>query len=92
LEYREENKSKVFKIKKSNITIGRSHSADLYLKNGKISRNHARIKLNANNIPIFSDLGSSGGSKVNGEKVNRIALRAGDTIQIGEITLIFKTD
>jgi len=91
IEYNQEGrKTKLYKMKKSSIIIGRSSEADLSLKDPKVSRNHCRIELNLNSVPVLYDLGSSLGSSVNGKKVTKIALKSGDQIDLGETHLYFK--
>lgn len=54
-----------------------------------ISRQHARLKFESGSFYIY-DVGSSGGTYVNGQKVNRLMLYDGNRIRVGQTTLEFK--
>ncbi len=64
------------------IVIGRSSELDMVLVEEMVSRKHARIALTDGTISI-EDLGSTNGTFVNGEKVQRGTLREGDRVLIG---------
>ena len=64
------------------LVIGRSSDLDMVLIEDMVSRKHAKISLTPGQITI-SDLGSTNGTFVNGEKVKRARLKEGDRILIG---------
>ena len=64
------------------LVIGRSSDLDMVLIEDMVSRKHAKITLAPGQITI-SDLGSTNGTFVNGEKVKRARLKEGDRILIG---------
>jgi pSer/pThr/pTyr-binding forkhead associated (FHA) protein len=64
------------------IVIGRSSELDMVLVEEMVSRKHARIALTDGVINI-EDLGSTNGTFVNGEKVERGTLHEGDRVLIG---------
>ncbi|HEY4102668.1 MAG TPA: DUF4388 domain-containing protein [Polyangiaceae bacterium] len=64
------------------IVIGRSSELDMVLVEEMVSRKHARIALTDGVINI-EDLGSTNGTFVNGEKVDRGTLHEGDRVLIG---------
>ncbi len=64
------------------LVIGRSSDLDMVLIEDMVSRKHAKITLQPGQITI-SDLGSTNGTFVNGEKVKRARLQEGDRILIG---------
>jgi pSer/pThr/pTyr-binding forkhead associated (FHA) protein len=64
------------------IVIGRSSDLDMVLVEEMVSRRHARILLEDSVISI-EDLGSTNGTFVNGEKIQRGVLKEGDRILIG---------
>ena len=64
------------------LVIGRSSDLDMVLIEDMVSRKHAKITLLPGQITI-SDLGSTNGTFVNGEKVKRARLKEGDRILIG---------
>jgi len=65
-------------------TIGRDPSNDLVLDVGDVSRYHARIELAAGE-PRVVDLGSTNGTRVNGQPVRTAVLHAGDELSFGTI-------
>jgi cell division protein FtsW len=70
--------------------IGRGRMADIYLNYPSISRQHAAICRGENESWTLYDLGSKGGTAVNGEPVAESAtVKLGDTITLGGVPLIF---
>ena len=77
----------VIALDASQIVVGRSRSAQLRVVDDGISRTHCRL-LRRGDAIIIEDLGSTNGTVVNGTKVARAELAAGDRIQLGpELTL-----
>src|SRR6204780_665233 len=64
------------------ILVGRSSDLDMVLVEDMVSRKHARIAMQADQIWI-EDLGSTNGTFVNGEKIKRARLKEGDRVLIG---------
>src|SRR5579864_2675841 len=64
------------------ILIGRSSDLDMVLVEDMVSRKHARISTQGDQIWI-EDLGSTNGTFVNGEKIKRARLKEGDRVLIG---------
>jgi hypothetical protein len=64
------------------IVIGRSSDLDMVLVEDMVSRKHAKISTAGKEITI-SDMGSTNGTFVNGEKVKKQRLKEGDRILIG---------
>lgn len=64
------------------VVIGRSSELDMVLVEEMVSRRHARIELRDSTVTI-EDLGSTNGTFVNGEKIQRAMLREGDRVLIG---------
>ena len=64
------------------IIVGRSSDLDMVLVEDMVSRKHARITMQQDQIWI-DDLGSTNGSFVNGEKIKRARLKEGDRVLIG---------
>jgi pSer/pThr/pTyr-binding forkhead associated (FHA) protein len=64
------------------IIVGRSSELDMVLVEDMVSRKHARIQLQQDQIWI-EDLGSTNGTFVNGEKIKRARLKEGDRVLIG---------
>src|ERR1700743_2316827 len=64
------------------ILVGRSSDLDMVLVEDMVSRKHARIAMQGDQIWI-EDLGSTNGTFVNGEKVKKARLKEGDRVLIG---------
>lgn len=79
---------KNFPIQKSEFSIGRGESCDICINDEDVSRNHARVTVLASAI-VLEDLGSTNGTLVNGEKIQRHILNDGDRVQVGNHT-VFK--
>jgi hypothetical protein len=71
----------------SSLTIGRAADNDLVLADGRVSRHHARITGRRGTL-VYSDLGSTNGSRVNGAAVGELVLGAGDRIELGDSALV----
>lgn len=72
------------------IKVGRIASAHILLEDHSVSRMHAVIEIEPEALTVI-DLGSTSGTFVNGEKVNKKKLHTGDTIKMGDFTLIVKS-
>jgi pSer/pThr/pTyr-binding forkhead associated (FHA) protein len=62
--------------------VGRSSNIDLVLMEDMVSRKHARIWIEDDEVHI-EDFGSTNGTFVNGEKINKSVVNKGDRILIG---------
>lgn len=75
---------------KKNFIIGRAQGVDLRLADNSTSRQHARIT-HGDGAWYIQDMGSSGGTFVNGQRIQAARLNSGDRIKIGQATFIFRT-
>jgi hypothetical protein len=73
----------------TNFAIGRGSACNLHLDDPAVSRQHARIRY-ATGAWFIQDLNSSGGTFVNGQRVQATRLNAGDQIQIGSSLFTFQ--
>ena len=71
--------------------IGRIDSNHLVLEDPMVSRVHAKVTLGAGTVEI-EDCGSSRGTKVNGELIDRAFLHHGDVVKVGGVLLEFLYD
>ena len=71
--------------------VGRLPECDLTLDEPSVSRRHAKIARDADDWRI-TDLGSTNGVKVNGERVATADLQHGDRIELGSARLAFSLD
>ncbi len=65
------------------IKIGKVPSAQLRLDDEKVSRMHAVVEVLGNDVSVI-DLGSTGGTFVNGRRVTKSKLASGDAISVGD--------
>jgi pSer/pThr/pTyr-binding forkhead associated (FHA) protein len=70
------------------VSIGRSRSCDLRLPGGDASRRHAEIAGGPDGFTI-TDLGSTNGTYVNNEQIQKHGLQPGDRIEIGNSLITF---
>ena len=71
------------------VSVGREEDNDIQLLVTGVSRYHAKITFNGSAWSIL-DLGSTNGTRLNGKQISvETALADGDTIVIGDQTLIF---
>lgn len=75
-------------LKKDTYVIGRSEECDIPIDDRSASRKHAEIGKKGSEF-IIRDLGSSNGTKVNGEVIKEKTLHHGDEIVIGSIIFRF---
>jgi len=69
-------------IEQQPLVIGREETCDVVIPDRQVSRQHARIRLEADHY-LLEDLGSKNGTFVNGQEVpGSYALQDGDQIQI----------
>jgi hypothetical protein len=82
---------RTYPLQMGSTIIGRGDQANLRLPDVGISRRHARIDYDGNQV-VLTDLGSTNGTMVNGQRVSAVALNPGDMIQLGTTTLTFRVD
>ncbi|GBD18414.1 Glycogen accumulation regulator GarA [bacterium HR27] len=75
-------------IRKRVTTLGRALENDIVLEALDVSRRHARIEY-ADGQFVIIDQGSTNGTYVNGVRVERAPLRAGDRVALGTVVLEF---
>lgn len=68
------------------VTIGRGPENDVVLDAPQVSRNHARIVRSEDGV-FLEDLGSANGTFVDGKRVDRVEISAGQTISFGSYAI-----
>lgn len=68
-------------------TIGRAPNADFIVDATLVSRLHCRLSAGATELQV-EDLESTNGTYVNGERVERAALKSGDRLGVGEVEFL----
>ena len=71
--------------------LGRGTDCDLRVVDGGVSRHHAELRVEENQV-VLVDLGSTNGTFVNGQPVRRVALTDGTSVTLGRTTLVFHQD
>ncbi len=66
-------------------TIGRSARAEFIVEAALVSRLHCRLTSDDTGALVVEDLKSTNGIQVNGEKVERANLVAGDVLSVGRV-------
>src|SRR5689334_10862833 len=78
----------MFKVPSGDAVIGRGRKSDVALYDEGVSRAHAKILAQGEEVWV-EDLDSRNGTFVNGEKVaGRVRLADGDKIQVGRTTIL----
>jgi hypothetical protein len=69
------------------LTLGRAADNGLVLTDARVSRHHARLQARRGTL-VFTDLGSTNGSRLNGVRVDECALGMGDRLLVGDTVLV----
>lgn len=78
---------RVVEVDGTPLTVGRATDNGVVLADGRVSRHHARLQSRRGTL-VFTDLGSTNGSRVNGIRVDECALGTGDRVQVGDTLLL----
>ena len=72
-------------------TIGRGFANDFKISDPSVSGSHCRIIIDSGNV-IIKDLGSTNGTFINRAPVTEATLQPGQTIHLGGVEMLFRTD
>jgi hypothetical protein len=72
------------------MTVGRSIDNAIVVRDSRVSRHHGRLQGRQGAL-VYSDLGSTNGSRVNGVAVDEVVLGEGDRIEIGDTVLVVES-
>jgi hypothetical protein len=78
-----------YPITKSRTVIGRGSDADVTVEDTSISRKHVEVLWDGKRAEV-NDLGSTNGSLLNGQRVNRAPLAPDSVIDIGRTHIVFR--
>ena len=79
----------LFPLKLSVTSIGRKIDNELVLNDPRVSRRHAELRCFRGRFVIF-DMGSSGGTYVNGHRVSHSVVYDGDVISLAGVQIVFR--
>ncbi len=79
---------KIFRLGREPMTVGRAKECEISIDDEGISRRHARLQQDGFGNVMLEDLNSTNGTYVNGTRINQQALRDGDKVQVGSITIL----
>jgi len=82
-------------LEREEVTLGRALDADIRINDSRASRLHARITSELNETTgetkyRLSDLGSTNGTILNGERIEQAFLQAGDKFEVGDQLIRFE--
>jgi hypothetical protein len=73
------------------ISIGRAVDNDIIIEDSRVSRQHAQLRRRYDRYVLY-DLGSTGGTEVNGYPVEECVLHSGDVISFAGVQVIYGED
>ena len=89
--FKKDGSWKNFPLPSSTTVIGRRHDCDLCVSLISVSRRHCQISYGKGVLKI-RDLGSRNGTYLNGKRIHEATIRAGDSIEVGPLKLVFQID
>ncbi len=81
----------VVPLRKKVISVGRQHDNDLVIDDPRVSRHHAQLHAVHGRFVIF-DLGSTGGTYLNGHRTHQSVIYPGDIISLAGVELHYIRD
>jgi Protein of unknown function (DUF3662)/Inner membrane component of T3SS, cytoplasmic domain len=88
---REDGAERTVALSSDTVTVGRLADCDVVLRDKGASRKHAQLKLRDGTWTL-TDLGSTNGTRLNGQTVQSRELSDGDRITIGTTVIEFRRD
>lgn len=85
------NGVKIFPLEKTVINIGRQSDNDLVINDPSVSRVHAQLRAVRGKY-VISDLGSTDGTRVNGQRITQRTLHSKDVITLASIPMVYGQD
>ena len=83
--------NRTYDLATSRLIMGRDNKNNIVLSDINASRTHAEIRFEPQGIWTITDLGSTNGTTVNGNRITTQPLSNGDRITIGMTNFIFST-
>jgi pSer/pThr/pTyr-binding forkhead associated (FHA) protein len=85
------NGASIFTLDQPLVNIGRRSDNDLVIDDQRVSRAHVQLRAIRGRY-VLSDLGSTGGTKVNGQRVTQRVLQPRDVISLAGVPLVYGQD
>ena len=81
----------IHELSGAKVTLGRVDDNTIQINDASVSSHHAELTASGNDY-LLTDLGSTNGTRLNGEEVDSTArkLRAGDRVRFGKVDAIFE--
>jgi hypothetical protein len=73
------------------VSIGRGLDNDVIVEDARVSRQHAQLRQRYDRYVLY-DLGSRGGTKINGYPVEECVLHSGDVVSLAGVEIIYGED
>ncbi|HTN76969.1 MAG TPA: ATP-binding protein [Pirellulaceae bacterium] len=87
------DQGKRFDLVDALLSVGRDATNGIQIHDTEVSRRHAELRRETDTNQFFlTDLGSSNGTFVNSDRVQRHVLKSGDRVQFGRTLLLFTDD
>ena len=80
------NDKKELPVSNGILICGRDADADLVFPSGRVSRKHLRLECEGTQL-FATDLGSTNGTYVNNQKIEKMQLKHNDVIRIGDFSI-----
>jgi hypothetical protein len=78
-------------LRETVVNLGRRLDNHIIIDDPRVSRNHAQLRLRFGHYVVYN-LGSTGGTFVNGQRIEECVLRPGDVISLGGVPIIYGED
>ena len=88
---REDGGERTVPLTSDTVTVGRLADCDVVLKDKGASRKHAQLRLRGG-VWSVTDLGSTNGTRLNGQTIQSRDLSDGDKVTIGSTVLEFRSE
>jgi pSer/pThr/pTyr-binding forkhead associated (FHA) protein len=83
--------TKAVPLNQAVVTIGRHHDNMVVIDDPRVSRHHMELRAIQGRFVLF-DLGSSGGTYINGQRTSQAVVYPGDVISLAGVTIHFVRD
>lgn len=85
-------KTAELKLKRSSTVFGRGDEADVRIPAAGVSRTHCRLSVSDDGAIAVEDMGSSNGTYVNQERVEKAPLASGDLVSFGGFVFVVRVN